>query len=708
MHEPPARKGDRTSPRRERASALGLPEDTLQRFDGELRTALGLIAASDWPVLKARIGIEHGGKTAQSLALFVELAAGEIAPEQLQSAFGELELQIAEFWYREMQRRGSGKDRVSVLPASVPLAEGDPARTVRGADLVEQLAKIAGSKFVRRVRLATPHPRCLQTSLYALDWPMKGGVPNMALRGQEIVIGIVDEGCAFAHREFLVKRGSKYSTRVLRLWDQSRAPTAVEVALGWSASGLPYGREIASEALNKAIAAHATEERVDEAAVYAHVGYALAEPSENATHGTMVMSIAAGNGSALMGDRGVAPAADLIFVHLPPVEVDSNDAILGSRIADAACYIFDCAQALGKRAAVVNISYGGYRGAHDGTNAVEQALDTLLAVKNRAIVVAAGNGFDADCHAEATVANGVPFDLDWTIRAEDPTPNRIELWYDGTAVLEFALVMPDGTVLGPFGFVSAEPLVDPRGDTIGQIDHTQKDPRNGDNCALIELRPTDPKLASGTSVRAPPGRWKLRLTHAGASDVLVHAWIHRDDLGRVAARRQQSRFRREDAKPRCTIGDLASGKLTIAVGAFNVLTGEVCRYSACGPTRASGAEGERPKPEVCAPAEEDARGHGVLSAASGRAQPRRLNGTSAAAPHVAGLVALAFDHVRNQLQQDLDITKLRKALTGQLGPALRENRYIRADDTRPIKQAAVMTYLIGRGKISLARTLKKL
>ncbi len=415
------------------------------------------------------------------------------------------------------------------------------------------------------------------------------------------------------------------------------------------------------------------------------------------------MSIAAGDGTALMGDRGVAPAADLIFVHLPPVEVASNSASLANRIADGARYVFDRAEALGKLAAVVNVSYGGYRGAHDGTTTAEVTLDALLAIKNRAIVVSAGNGFDDDCHADVTVLPGQPLELAFEIPPADPTPNDVEIWYDGGAVVEVTIVAPDGLSHGPFGF-GMHPLVRPDGRTVGRIDHTHKDTRNGDNVALIALRPTESALATATAAPAPAGTWKLLLTNPGNAAVRVHAWIARDDLGG----RRQPRFERKHAHPGCTIGDLASGRRTIAVGAFNVHSGEVCRYSACGPTRTSGAGAARKKPEVCAPAEEDAAGRGVLAAASGRAQPRRLNGTSAAAPHVAGLIALVFEFVRKQRNADLDITTLRNALAGQVGSALLPNLYIEADATRPVKQRAVLNDLGGLGKVSLARTLANL
>jgi hypothetical protein len=709
MHEPAASEGkDRTLPHGARECAIPSSEETQKRFDPELRHVLELIETEDWPLLKVRTGIEHGRDAAQSLALFVELATGQVSTQRLKRAFGKLGLNVGAFWYREIERRHASGGEVTILPARLPLKPGDAGRTDAGVKVVEQLSLIAASPFVRRLRLATAHPRCLRKSLRALDWPTPDGAPDRTLTGRNIVIGIIDEGCAFAHHEFLVLRGRRYRTRVLRLWDQSSAPSTDDRTKGWSDTGLPYGREIANTALDRVIARHVVRHRVDDAAVYAELNYPLAPPDETVTHGTMVMSIAAGDGTALMGDRGVAPDADLIFVHLPPVEVDTNDASLGDRIADGAEYIFDQAAALGREAAVVNISYGGYRGAHDGTNPAELALDELLWTPNRAVVVSAGNGFDADCHADEIVPSGTPLDIAWQIPAADPTPNDVELWYDGAASLEVTLVAPDGEVHGPFGFGARQIVRD--GKTIGEIDHTKKDARNGDNVALIALRPTDPLFPStSTTAPAPAGMWTLKLTHSGSAGVPVHAWIARDDLGGPGARRQQSRFVRARAKPRCTIGDLASGRRTIAVGAFNVHTGEICRYSACGPTRLSGGL-ERKKPEVYAPAEEEAAGRGVLAAASGRAQPRRLNGTSAAAPHIAGLIALIFEFARHPSRKiDLDAAAIGNALEEQLGPKLLPNLYITADPTRPIKQQDVMGDLVALlGKASLKRTLQNI
>jgi hypothetical protein len=136
---------------------------------------------------------------------------------------------------------------------------------------------------------------------------------------------------------------------------------------------------------------------------------------------------------------------------------------------------------------------------------------------------------------------------------------------------------------------------------------------------------------------AAPGAWEVTIRGLDVIDGLYHAWIERE----VGCPKCQSRFHASDADPRSTTGTICNGRRTIAVGAYNRHDPEtpVAHFSSVGPT----FDG-RLKPDLCAP------GVSVLAA---RSRPRtvsgeiplgtRLSGTSMAAPHVTGTVALMFE-----------------------------------------------------------------
>jgi hypothetical protein len=207
---------------------------------------------------------------------------------------------------------------------------------------------------------------------------------------------------------------------------------------------------------------------------------------------------------------------------------------------------------------------------------------------------------------------------------------------------------------------------------------------------------------------ARPGIWKLTLKNIGAVPTDFHTWIRRDDIGWYSSRRQQSRFAPEDAYPGYTIGDLATGQHTIAVGAYNTGTQEVTRYSACGPTRPGSNVAARRKPDVCAPAAEDAAGRGVLAASSLRAQPTRFGGTSASAPHVTGLVALVLEYATKYDTGSINCDTIRAAVVASANNALKYNRHQEVDDDFKIKQRDVWTDLIGGGKVDFSAAMNVL
>jgi hypothetical protein len=146
---------------------------------------------------------------------------------------------------------------------------------------VEQLLT---SCDVRRFQLGLPR-------LYSTDPAPRESVGNERGKTPRIVVGIIDDGCAFAHPAFCDAQGK---TRVHFLWDQDAARTAALPAdpgtwrdrFGWSypveagyGAELRYGELVAAS--TRGFASWTTE------AAYASVNYAPLRLDPE-THGTML------------------------------------------------------------------------------------------------------------------------------------------------------------------------------------------------------------------------------------------------------------------------------------------------------------------------------------------------------------------------------------------------------------------------------------
>jgi len=332
------------------------------------------------------------------------------------------------------------------------------------------------------------------------------------------------------------------------------------------------------------------------------------------------MDIAAGNGRA-NGVPGVAPGADLIFVQVAADDFQETESFGNSRrLLEAVKYVFDKATALG-RPCVVNLSLGTHGGPHDGSTLVEQGFDTLLEAPNRAIVISAGNSFLRGGHASGQIVAGAARGLNWQIgRSQpvtgalvDPTPNELEVWYPGNRELALSLVTPSGQTLGPTPLGTTRNIVSGNS-VVGLIVHRQRDPNNGDNQIDILL-----------NNRLPLGHWTVELSATGTDSVPFHAWIERDDSG-------QSSFSQTDNDSTHTLGSISCGDHTIVVGSYDARhpNHPLSGFSSEGPTR-DGKE----KPDVSAPGQD-------IEAAWSLTHDRTTikSGTSMAAPHVTGLIAL--------------------------------------------------------------------
>jgi hypothetical protein len=487
-----------------------------------------------------------------------------------------------------------------VVTGSVRLA--DLARVREHPNVLSlKAARAVGVQLHRSVAAASATPAILGAGA-------PPGAP--ALDGAGVIVGIVDDGGDFAHANFRTANGS---SRLLFLWDQGAGKSDP-----LSPPEFRYGREFSGPTLTAALT---------KADPYTAIGY---QPKPDG-HGTHVMDIAAGNGRGT-GTPGVAPAADLIFVQLGTSDTTEEQNLGSSNgLLHAVEYIFLRARSLG-RPAVVNLSVAMNGGPHDGTTLVERGFENLLTDPGRAIVIAAGNMGDAGAHASGTVTPNAPRALGWRVHNADTSDNELEIWYSGASDLAITITAPTGESVGPVQRGATSELRI-KNKVAVRVMSVRNDPLNGDHQINAFLRRT-----------APKGEWKVQLTATGA--VPFHAWIERDDFGRF----RQSVFVDADRDASATLGTLGCGATPIIVAATDPDQPAMpaAPFSGRGPTRHGGQ-----KPDIAAP------GVAIAAARARAAGTLVLSGTSQAAPHVTGIVALMFQAA---LPAVLPIATIRAAL----------------------------------------------
>ena len=522
----------------------------------------------------------------------------------------------------------------------------DPDIAVDGLTIVKRIGQIVtGSIRVHDVEAIRQHDNVISlkratrvvpekafsvSEINGSQSALKGSFPamNPGIDGTGVIVGVVDYGCDIAHMNFR-KNDTVGSTRILNLWDQNSSAN--------SSSPAPYnyGREFSSTEINEAL--------LDPRGPY----QALAYDPGIGSHGTHVMDIAGGNGLST-SHPGVAPASDLIFVQIGGLDFDDTESFGSSRrLLEAVSYIFDKADALG-RPCVVNISLGTHGGPHDGSTLVEQAFDQLLGEKNgRAIVVAAGNSYGARSHTFQNLNPGETTTRTWQIPEDDfRFPNEVEFWFNGDAEIVPTLITPSGQRLASVASGTTDLLK--AGDrTVGILSNRTNDPNNQDNHI-------DFLLLGGLT-----GDWQIELVNQGTSNATIHGWIERDDDSRLFGP-SQSRFHPANDDRTHTLGSISCGELTIAVGSYHarVPAHDISAFSAEGPTR----DGKL-KPEVSAP------GHDIFAAKSGTQARTRMSGTSMAAPHVTGQIALMLQ-LMGQTGIQASVQTIRSILTSSARPAL--------------------------------------
>jgi subtilisin family serine protease len=416
--------------------------------------------------------------------------------------------------------------------------------------------------------------------------------------GRGCVIGVVDWGVCYPHLDF---RNADGTTRFDAIWDQRAS----------GRSPAPYGYGVVHDRA-------AIDRALRQADPFAALGYL---PADN-SHGSHVLGIAAGNGRG-GGPKGVAPEASLLFVHLGSRSDDLGSSV---ELLEAIDFLVRIA---GARPLAINLSLGRHAGPHDGTLLMERAIDWLLTARpGTAVVQSTGNYYSRDVHMSGRIREAVSATLPFRLGERDDVPVSLEVWYKGADEFTARASGPNGAeATASLGASDVMRTAD--GHEVGRLYHRRSDPNNGDNLINLFLDPA-----------APSGEWLLEIEGVDVVDGRWHAWLERN----ASCRACQAQFHPDVADPKFSTGSICNAMRTIAVGAFSNHDPHhsIPDFSSTGPTRDG-----RTKPLLAAP------GVRVLSVRSSTDPNRisdyvRMSGTSMAAPHVTGTVALMFEAAGSQ------------------------------------------------------------
>lgn len=437
--------------------------------------------------------------------------------------------------------------------------------------------------------------------------PSAGVGAGTALTGAGVLVAVLDWGLDVTHANL---RKSDGTTRVEALWDQrgGASPT--------SPAPFGYGRVLTESMINAALGS---------ADPHAALGYdhADVDPRGEGTHGTHVTDIAVGNGRAPGSSPGVAPGARVLFCHLRAQDTGPHDSLGDSaRLLEAVDWAVRTA---GERPLVVQMSLGRTGGAHDASLLVVRALDHLLATRpGVAVVMSCGNYRDSRMHAGLRLAPDTEAVLPWQVLAPPPEGSELELWCPAADRVRVSLTAPDGRQLMKLS-PGAQAVVR-NGTTVIASGFSRTDePNSGANMVDLFLWPG-----------APTGTYLVTVQAIDVRDGRIHSWIERTST------RHQSRFSPEVATQDSTTGSICNGWLPLAVGAYDARdsASRLVSFSSQGPSR-----DDRAKPDLSAPGWAVVAARSSVPAPGGRLRDGVVpkSGTSMAAPHASGAVALVFE-----------------------------------------------------------------
>jgi hypothetical protein len=528
--------------------------------------------------------------------------------------------------------------------AAVPLAR------------LQEVAAVEGIEMLQAIRV----PK-LELDVSRSETGSTGVATTYGANGSGVIYGSVDSGVDWHHQDL---RNPDGTTRIKYLWSQDDACIGTPPPPPFD-----FGCLYTEAQINAALTG----------------GPTITAPDADG-HGTHTTGVGAGNGRGTGNGKpsgvyvGMAPQADIIFVKTFPEPSDTNGCATCFDISAGLDFIDAKAAELGKPYAI-NLSLGSQYGAHDGTDADELTIDSLIGAgkPGKMITKSAGNDRGNMIHISGTLTAGQSKPHQLIIPSYTPIPGTLNdtvawtIWYDNADRYTVKVLDPSSTQCG---LTTLAWQLSTGGGTVqtnttsGDVIIDDSTSPNASGVRFFDMEIDD----QGT---APcPGTWSVQVTAntVGASGH-YDGWIWFNTFG---ASKLAANWPSPD--PTDLLSIPGSSKNVTTVGAYATKSrwtaadgltyawnpeptvGTLANFSSPGPTRDG-----RLKPELTAP------GFGVSSTLSVDATPLSatdaplempdtvhwiLAGTSFSSPTVAGISAQLLS-----INRTIDALQLRQILT---------------------------------------------
>ena len=441
--------------------------------------------------------------------------------------------------------------------------------------------------------------------------------PNLALKGEGVLIGIIDTGIDYTNPLF---RDTDGSTRIVSIWDQT-AVTEGQVNGDGSLSGFPgaqgqeflYGVEYTREQINEALNSESPQ--------------VLVPQTDTNGHGTYMASIAAGSIDPANDFVGAAPLSELVVVKLKEAKqnlreffyLSETEPLYQENDIMAGVAYLEMVARREQKPMVILLGVGSNQGSHTGAGPLSILLDDIGAQSGRVIVVPAGNEAATQHHFFGE-ANSALTPVTVEINVEEGIPGFcMELWSYAPELVRVIVQSPTGQ-RSQGGFPISEETQTTNfvfENTELTLDYNIAGKESGDLVIFFRFsRPVE-------------GIWTVFVYPVNAITGAFHMWLPIQPLVGQNIRFIQS-------NPDTTITTPGMTELAITAGGYNGLTGARDLQSG----RGFSGTGQV-KPEFCAPSVE-------VTGANLRGGYTQRTGTSGAAAITAGAAALVLEWARRR------------------------------------------------------------